>query len=178
MGNGPIPGVFFIPACSDLLGEVKDECSRCQVLIFIFENLESAESGIQLTQKFGSGRGHLYNFYHDHKRSGGWGPFKICVLYVNSRKNVCFPLPLPHVATYIQQEKNQSYTMRVVSPSIQTSRHVSIQTQKVSFSYLLVFGHLVISRLINPWISETLLNTQPCQSRQPKASAAVRSSNI
>lgn len=29
MGNGPIPGVFFIPACSDLLGEVKDECSRC-----------------------------------------------------------------------------------------------------------------------------------------------------
>lgn len=28
-GNGPIPGVFFIPACSDLLGEVKDECSRC-----------------------------------------------------------------------------------------------------------------------------------------------------
>lgn len=68
--------------------------------------------------------------------------------------------------------------MRVVSPSIQTSRHVSIHTQKVSFGYLLVFGHLVISRLINPWISETLLNTQPCQSRQPKASAAVRSSNI
>lgn len=87
-------------------------------------------------------------------------------------------MPLPHVATYIQWEKNQSYTMRVVSPSIQTSRHVSIHTQKVSFGYLLVFGHLVISRLINPWISETLLNTQPCQSRQPKASAAVRSSNI
>lgn len=87
-------------------------------------------------------------------------------------------MPLPHVATYIQWEKNQSYTMRVVSPSIQTSRHVSIHTQKVSFGYLSVFGHLVISRLINPWISETLLNTQPCQSRQPKASAAVRSSNI
>lgn len=83
-----------------------------------------------------------------------------------------------HIATYIQWEKNQSYTMRVVSPSIQTSRHVSIHTQKVSFGYLLVFGHLVISTLINPWISETLLNTQPCQSRQPKASAAVRSSNI
>lgn len=50
--------------------------------------------------------------------------------------------------------------------------------KRFHFGYLLVFGHLVISRLINPWISETLLNTQPCQSRQPKASAAVRSSNI
>lgn len=82
-----------------------------------------------------------------------------------------FPMLL---RTYNRRKITESYTMRVVSPSIQTSRHVSIHTQKD----LLVFGHLVISRLINPWISETLLNTQPCQSRQPKASAAVRSSNI
>lgn len=51
---------------------------------------------------------------------------------------------------------------------IQTSRHVSIHTQKVSFGYLLVFGHLVISRLINPWISESLLNTTLVNLGNPK----------